>query len=216
MTKDVRKDNMHRTGNINLEGNYTYTPHYLFAGTEKRLVNKVVTRIEGIKRYLNERDWYIKGHRLFTDQQMVKKRECIAIDSKETIIGGEKTWIWAAVDLKGDMVIAVYVSRLKNMGTTSFFLRNIAKLCSGTLPRVFVNGENWNTEAFEELGFRYTPVSFGTESIVERFLSAADRKIGGHLEELGNNNTIESMQWWMEGAAGYTNYWTVKCKLMVS
>ncbi len=66
---------------------------------------------------------------------MVKKRECIAIDARETIIGGEKTWIWAAVDLSGDMVIAVYVSRLKNMGITSVFLRRIAKLCSGTLPK---------------------------------------------------------------------------------
>lgn len=216
MTEYIRKDNIHRTKNINLAGNYISTFHYLLAGTEKRLTDKVVNRIKGIKRYLYERDWYIKGHQLFTDQQMVKKREYIAIDAKETIIGGEKAWIWAAVDLKGDTVIAVYVSSLKNRGTTSVFLRNITKLCSGTLPRVFVNGENWDLEAFEELGFRYTPVSFGTESVVEKFLSAADLRIGGHLEELSNNNTIESMQWWLEGAAGYTNYWTINCKLIVS
>ncbi len=87
-------------------------------------------------------------------------------------------------------------------------LRNIAK--------VFINSENRDQEAFKELWFRYTSVSFGTDSVVEKFLSATDRKIGGHLEELSNNNTVESMQWWMEGAAGYTNYWTTKCKLMVS
>jgi transposase-like protein len=216
MTEDIRKNNMHRTGDINSGSNYTSTSHYLLAGTEERLVNKVANRIEGIKRYLYERDWYIKGHKLFTDQQMVRKRECIAIDARETIIGGEKTWIWAAVDLSGDMVIAVYVSYLKDRGTTSVFLRHIAKLCSGTLPKVFINGENWDQETFKELGFRYTPVSFGTDSVVEKFLSAVDRKIGGHLEELSNNDTVESMQWWMEGAAGYTNYWTTKCKLMVS
>jgi transposase-like protein len=216
MTEDIRKNNMHRTGDINSGGNYTSTPHYLLAGTEERLVNKVANRIEGIKRYLYERDWYIKGHKLFTDQQMVKKRECIAIDARETIIGGEKTWIWAAVDLSSDMVIAVYVSHLKDRSTTSVFFRHIAKLCSGTLPKVFINGENWDQETFKELGFRYTPVSFGTDSVVEKFLSAVDRKIGGHLEELSNNDTVESMQWWMEGAAGYTNYWTTKCKLMVS
>ncbi len=215
MTGDIRKNNMHRTRDIDLVGNYASTSHYLLAGTEERLVNKVANRTEGIKRYLYERDWYIKGHKLFADQQMVKNRECIAIDARETIIGGEKTWIWAAVDLNGDMVIAVYVSSLKKRDTTSIFLRHIAKLCSGTLPKMFVNGENWDTETFKELGFRYTPVSFGTDSVIEKFLSAVDRKIGGHLEEL-NNNTIESMQWWMEGAAGYTNYWTTKCKLMVS
>lgn len=197
-------------------GNYASTPHYLLAGTEERLVNQVANRVEGIKRYLYERDWYIKGHKLFTDRQMVKKRECIAIDARETIIGGEMTWIWAAVDLSGDMVIAVYVSYLKDRGTTSVFLRRITKLCSGTLPKVFINGENWDQEAFKESGFRCTPVSFGTDSVAEKFLSAVDCKIGGHLEELSNNNTIECMQWWMEGAAGYTNYWTVRCKLMVS
>jgi transposase-like protein len=90
---------------------------------------------------------YLKGHKLFTDLQMVKKRECIAIDARETIIGGEKTWIWAAVDLNGDIVIAVYVSCLKNRDTTSVFLRHVAKLCSGTLPTVFVNGGNWNLES---------------------------------------------------------------------
>ncbi|SNQ60431.1 DDE-type integrase/transposase/recombinase [Candidatus Methanoperedens nitratireducens] len=216
MTGDIRKNNMHRTGDTKLGGNYASTPHYLLAGTEERLVNQVANRVEGIKRYLYERDWYIKGHKLFTDRQMVKKRECIAIDARETIIGGEMTWIWAAVDLSGDMVIAVYVSYLKDRGTTSVFLRRITKLCSGTLPKVFINGENWDQEAFKESGFRCTPVSFGTDSVAEKFLSAVDCKIGGHLEELSNNNTIECMQWWMEGAAGYTNYWTVRCKLMVS
>lgn len=209
---------MHGTEDIKSGGNYASTPHYLLIGTEEGLVNKVANRIEGIKRYLHERDWYIKGHKFFTDHQMVKKRECIAIDARETIIGGEKTWIWAAVDLSDDMVIAVYVSYLKDRGTASIFLRHIAKLCSGILPKVFINGENWDQESFKELGFRYTPVSFGTDSVVEKFLCAVDRKIGGHLEELSNNNnnTVESMQWWMEGAAGYTNYWTTKCKLMVS
>ncbi len=216
MTEDIRKNNIYRTGDINLRGNHAFTPHYLLAGAEERLVNKVANRIEGIKRYLYERDWYIKGHKLFTGQQMVKKRECIAIDARETIIGGEKTWIWAAVDLSDDMVIAVYVSCLKDSGTASVFLRHIAKLCSGALPKVFINGENRDQEEFKELGFVCTPVSFGSDSVVEKFLSATDRKIGGHLEELSNNNTIESMQWWMEGAAGYTNYWTTKCKLMVS
>ncbi len=65
MTEDIRKNDMHRTGNINSGGNYASTPHYLLAGTEERLVNKVANRIEGIKRYLYEIDWYIKGHKLF-------------------------------------------------------------------------------------------------------------------------------------------------------
>jgi hypothetical protein len=61
MIEDIRKNNMHRTKDINLGGNYTAIPHYLLAGTEERLVNKVANRIEGIKRYLYERDWYISS-----------------------------------------------------------------------------------------------------------------------------------------------------------
>ena len=61
------------------------------------------------------RKWYRKGRKLFEQTLMAKKRKRIAIDEKEIRINGMKIFIWAAVDLEDEKVIAVYVSYVKKL-----------------------------------------------------------------------------------------------------
>lgn len=119
-------------------------------------------------------------------------------------------WIRVAVDLNDEMVMAIHVSYVKNMAATYSFLKNIARLCKGTLPGVFVNGETWNPSAFEKLGYRYFPVDFGSGSVAETFLSIVDCRICKFLERFSDEKSPKNIRWWIEGFAGFTNYWTAK------
>ncbi len=47
---------------------------------------------------------------MFEQALEAKKRKRMAIDEKEIRINGMKVFIWAAVDLEDEKVIAVYVS----------------------------------------------------------------------------------------------------------
>lgn len=168
------------------------------------------TKVDTIKTLLNQRKWYTRGNQLFAGQQVVKERERIAINAKKTDIGNDKIWIWVAVDLEDETVMAVHASYAKNRGTTYSFLRNIAKICSGKLPEVFVNGTGWDAWAFEKAGFRYIPVDFGSRSTAEGFLSVVDCRVRKYLEKFNMQKTPASMLWWIEGAAGFINYWNVR------
>ncbi|NJD76709.1 MAG: hypothetical protein FIB08_06360 [Candidatus Methanoperedens sp.] len=159
----------------------------------------------------HEIKWRLKGNQIFANQEIVKSREKIAIDTKKICIGNEKIWIWVAVDLSDETVIAVYTSCVKNDATTYSFLRNISSLCKGQLPRIFANGENWYPRAFEKLGFRYAAVAFGPGSATERFLSIIDDSISRYLETVTNENTPVNRLVLMESFAGLTNYWNIRC-----
>jgi len=180
----------------------------MIAGGEMELTDR--DRIEKIKK------WHVKGHKIFTDQQSIKKRERLTIDAKEISIGSEKMWIWVAVDLNDEMIIAIHVSYVKNRATTCSFLRKVAKLCKGTLPKVFVNGETWSPWAFEKLGFRYTPVDFGSGNVAETFLTIVNCRICKFLEKFTDKRTPKNILWWVEGFAGFTNYWTARQETAIS
>lgn len=160
---------------------------------------------------MHEIKWRLKGNQIFASQEIIKSREKIAIDTKEICIGSEKIWIWVAVDLGDETVIAVYTSCVKNDATTYSFLKNISGLCKGQLPRIFANGENWYPWAFEKLGFRYVAVAFGPGSATERFLSIIGGSISRYLETVTNENTPVNRLMLMENFAGLTNYWNIRC-----
>lgn len=155
--------------------------------------------------------WHLKGNQIFAGQEMIKNREKIAVDAKEFCIGGEKIWIWVAVDLGDETVIAVYTSCVKNDATTYSFLKNVSGLCKGQLPRILANGENWYPWAFEKLGFRYVALAFGTGNATERFLSIISGCICRYLETVKSENTPVNKLVLMESFAGLTNYWNAKC-----
>ena len=58
------------------------------------------------------REWNQKGKELFEQSIVKKRRKWVAIDEKEMTINGIPIFIWGAVDIDDEKVIAVWVSFL--------------------------------------------------------------------------------------------------------
>ncbi len=157
------------------------------------------------------RKWYLKGRQLFADQQVVKERKQIAVDEKEISVGRKKMCVWIAVDLNDERVIGVYTSQVRNYILARSFLKRVAKLCKGKLPKVFVDGGRYYPWALKRLGFKYTVVAFGPRSSVERFLSLIDWRIKRFWEKFTSKSTPTNLLGWMEAFVGFTNYWREWC-----
>jgi transposase-like protein len=124
------------------------------------------------------RKWYQKGKKLFEESTEKKKRKWIAIDEKEIKLNGTKVFIWGAVDLDDEKVIAIWVSFGRSGLKAMIFLKKVKHACKGKLPRVFIDGGTWYPWALERVGFkRYTVISFGPRSAIERLFGDIERRI---------------------------------------
>ena len=77
------------------------------------------------------------------DQRKKKRRKWIAVDEKEIKLNGTKVFIWGAVDLDDEKVIAVLVSFGRSGLEVMAFLKKVKHACKGKLPRVFIDGGTW-------------------------------------------------------------------------
>ena len=86
------------------------------------------------------REWYQKGKELFEASTKRKVRKWIAVDEKEIKINGTTIFIWGAVDIDDEKVMAVWVSFGRSSLEAAAFLKKVRAACDGRLPRVFVDG----------------------------------------------------------------------------
>jgi transposase-like protein len=84
-------------------------------------------------------------------------------------INGTTIFIWGAVDLDDEKVVAVCVSFGRSGLEAKSFLKKVKRACMGELPRIFIDGGTWYPWALRVVGFvKYTVVSFGPRSAIER------------------------------------------------
>ncbi len=75
------------------------------------------------------------------------------------------------------------------------------------MPGVFIDGGTWYPWALKKTGFnRYTVVSFGYRSAIERFFGDIECRIRRFWNGFIGNYNIKSMQLWIEAFAGFRNY----------
>ena len=86
------------------------------------------------------REWYQKGKELFEASTKKMKRKRIAVDEKEITINGTTIFIWGAVDLDDEKILAVWVSFGRSGLEAKAFLKKVRCTCKGKLPRIFVDG----------------------------------------------------------------------------
>ena len=154
------------------------------------------------------RKWYRKGRKLFEQTLEAKKRKRIAIDEKEIRINGMKVFIWAAVDLEDEKIIAVYVSYGRSYFEAMAFLKRVKRVCKGKMPRVFIDRGKWYPWALKRLGFeRYTIVRFSPRSAIERFFGNVEWRIRKFWNAFHGMHSIESVQNWIEAFAGFRNFY---------
>ncbi len=152
------------------------------------------------------REWYQKGKELFSASTNKKVRKWIAVDEKEITINGTKMFIWGAIDLDDEKVIAVWVSFGRSSLEAAAFLKKVREACDGRLPRVFVDGGTWYPWALKRTGFnRYTVVAFGSRSAIERFFGDIECRIRRFWNGFIGKYNRKSLQLWIEAFAGFRN-----------
>ena len=100
------------------------------------------------------REWYQKGKELFEESIEKKRRKWIAVDEKEIKINGVTIFIWGAVDIDDEKVLAVWVSFGRSGLEAKAFLKKVRDTCKGRLPRIFIDGGPWYHWALLVVGFK--------------------------------------------------------------
>jgi transposase-like protein len=152
------------------------------------------------------REWYQKGKELFEASTKRKVRKWIAVDEKEIKINGTTIFIWGAVDIDDEKVMAVWISFGRSSLEAVAFLKKVRSACDGRLPRVFVDGGTWYPWALNKTGFKkYTVIAFGHRSAIERFFGDIECRIRRFWNGFVGNSNRKSMQLWIEAFAGFRN-----------
>lgn len=124
------------------------------------------------------REWYQKGKNLLRRSTEKKKRKWIAVDEKKIKLNGTPVFIWGAVDLDYEKVIAIWVSVGRSGLKAMIFLKKVEHACKGKLPRIFIDGGSWYPWALEIVGFkRHTVLSFGPRSAIKRLSCDIEKRI---------------------------------------
>lgn len=124
---------------------------------------------------------YQKGRELFEQSTVKKKRKRVAVDEKELTINGTTIFIWDAVDLGDEKVIAVWVSFGRSGLEAKSFLKKVKSVCKGRLPRIFIDGGSWYPWALNVVRFkRYTVVS--NKTILERLYWKIQQRQHGAMD----------------------------------
>ena len=152
------------------------------------------------------REWYQKGKELFEESIEKKRRKWIAVDEKEIKINGVTIFIWGAVDIDDEKVLAVWISFGRSSLEAKAFLNKVRDTCKGRLPRIFIDGGSWYPWALRVAGFeRYTVLSFGPRSAIERLFSDIERRIRQFWNGFIGNYSKESMERWVKAFVGFRN-----------
>jgi len=152
------------------------------------------------------REWYQKGKELFEESTEKKRRKWIAVDEKEIKINGVTIFIWGAVDIDDEKVLAVWVSFGRSGLEAKAFLKKVRDTCKGRLPRIFIDGGSWYPWALRVVGFkRYAVVSFGPRSAIERLFSDIERRIRQFWNGFIGKYSRESMERWVKAFVGFRN-----------
>jgi transposase-like protein len=152
------------------------------------------------------REWYQKGRELFEASIKKKRRKWIAVDEKEITVNGTTIFIWGAVDLDDEKVIAVWVSFGRSGLEAKSFLKKVKRACIGELPRIFTDGGSWYPWALRVVGFKkYTVVSFGPRSAIERLFGDIEWRIRRFWNGFTGKYTRERMEQWVMAFSGFRN-----------
>ncbi len=162
------------------------------------------------------REWYQKGKELFETSTKKKKRKLVAVDEKEITINGTTIFIWGAVDLDDEKILAVWVSFGRSGLEAKAFLKKVRSTCKGRLPRIFVDGGTWYPWAMDQAGFqKRTVVSFGPRSAIERLFGDIECRIRRFWNGYIGKYSRESVERWVKAFAGFRN-WMKDSKVVLS
>lgn len=157
---------MSNTRNRTPSSDIGHALYLYFLGLSTRGVAKAMFSLHKVKRsHVSIWKWIQKYH----PQRMSSKRKKIAeyiVDETLIKVGSELVWLWVAIESKNKQILALTISRERNMFVTERFLSNIVR-DYGKHP-VSTDGGTWYPQACRFLKLDHHMHSSFEKSLIER------------------------------------------------
>jgi transposase-like protein len=111
------------------------------------------------------RIWVHRFSSLFRPSRRV--RRLVAVDETVLKVNGQICYLWAAIDVDTNEILALYASRGRGIPNAIKFLKMVLRSCDGK-PIVVVDRGPWYRWALERLGITYFHETFGNRNRIER------------------------------------------------
>jgi putative transposase len=105
---------------------------------------------------------------LISLQTFQKGEELVAVDETVLKVSVQICYLWAAVDVDTNEILAVYASRGRGIPSAIKFLRKVLDSCEGK-PFIVVDRGPWYRWALDRLGMTYFQETFGKRNRIERW-----------------------------------------------
>jgi transposase-like protein len=111
------------------------------------------------------RIWVHRFSSLFRPSRRV--RRLVAVDDTVLKVNGQTCYLWAAIDVDTNEILALYASRGRGIPNAIKFLKMVLRSCD-CKPIVVVDRGPWYRWALERLGITYFHETFGNRNRIER------------------------------------------------
>jgi transposase-like protein len=136
------------------------------------------------------RIWAHRSSSLFKPSK--RTRRLVAVDETVLKINGQICYLWAAIDVDTNEILAIYASRGRGLPNAIKFLKMVLRSCDGK-PIVVVDRGPWYRWALERLGITYFHETFGNRNKIERWF----RELKNRTKRFHNNvnsKTLKSIE----------------------
>jgi putative transposase len=97
-----------------------------------------------------------------------RARRLVAVDETVLKVNGQICYLWAAIDVDTNEILALYASRGRGIPSAIEFLRKVLDSCEGK-PVIVVDRGPWYRWALDRLGIIYFHGTFGNRNRIERW-----------------------------------------------
>jgi transposase-like protein len=135
------------------------------------------------------RIWVHRFSSLFKPSK--RARRLVAVDETVLKINGLICYLWAAIDVDTNEILAVYASRGRGIPSAIEFLRKVLDSCEGN-PVIVDRGPRYGW-ALERLRMTYFHESFGNRNKIERWFRELKNRTKRFYNNV-NSKTLKSLE----------------------
>jgi transposase-like protein len=136
------------------------------------------------------RIWAHRSSSLFKPSRRV--RRLVAVDETVLKVNGQICYLWAAIDVDTNEILAIYASRGRGLPNAIKFLKMVLRSCDGK-PIVVVDRGPWYRWALERLGITYFHETFDERNKIERLFRELKNRTKRFCNNV-NSKTLKSIE----------------------
>jgi putative transposase len=136
------------------------------------------------------RIWAHRSSSLFRPSK--RARRLVAVDETVLKVNGQICYLWAAIDVDTNEILALYASRGRGLPNAIKFLKMVLRSCDGK-PIVVVDRGPWYRWALERLGITYFHETFGERNKIERWFRELKERTKRFYNNV-NSKTLKSIE----------------------